>query len=174
MKIIEQNINKLKPYKKNAKKHNKEQVEQIAESIKRFGIVQPAVIDKDNVVVIGHGRILGAKKAGYKTFPCVYADTLTDEQIKALRLADNKLNESAWDFEMLDSELVDISEVDMELFGFDSDMSDEDITKEIEKEVIFKTKEKHLVIITCKNKKETEKVKKEIEQLGYNCEVKNT
>lgn len=171
--IVYKNIKELKPYKKNAKKHSKEQVEQIANSIKEFGFTQPVIIDKNNCVVAGHGRILGAKKAGLKQVPTVTLEELTEEQIKAYRLVDNKLNESEWDYSLLDEELEDlIDDIDMELFGFDADMSDEELERAI-KEVKFKTKEKHLVIVPCKSEKETIKVQKEIEQLGYKCDVKN-
>ena len=113
-------INDLKPYPQNAKKHPSEQVEHIANSIREFGFQQPIVVDKDNVVVIGHGRLLAAKKLNMDSVPCVRADDLTDEQIKALRLADNKTNESEWDFDLLDTELSDI-EIDMEQFGFEKE-----------------------------------------------------
>lgn len=120
--IVYRNIKDLKPYKKNAKKHPKEQVERIANSIKEFGFTQPVIIDSNNCVVAGHGRILGAKKAGLKQVPTVMLEDLTEEQIKAYRLVDNKLNESEWDFSLLDEELGMISEdIDMELFGFDMD-----------------------------------------------------
>lgn len=120
MNIQQISINDLKPYPQNAKKHPAEQVEHIANSIREFGFQQPIVVDKDNVVVIGHGRLLAAKKLNMDSVPCVRADDLTDEQIKALRLADNKTNESEWDFDLLDMELSDI-EIDMEQFGFDID-----------------------------------------------------
>lgn len=117
--IVYKNIKDLKPYKKNAKKHPKEQIEQIANSIKEFGFTQPVLIDKNNCVVAGHGRILGAKKVGLKEVPTLCLDDLTEEQIKAYRLADNKLNESEWDFNLLDEELKELSETfDMGLFGF--------------------------------------------------------
>lgn len=103
--IVYRQIKDLKPYKKNAKKHNKEQVEWIANSIKEFGFTQPVIIDKNNCVVAGHGRILGAKKAGLKQVPTVTLEELTEEQIKAYRLVDNKLNESEWDYSLLDEEL---------------------------------------------------------------------
>lgn len=125
--IVYKNITELKPYKKNAKKHPKEQVEQIANSIKEFGFTQPVLIDKHNSVVAGHGRILGAKKAGLKEVPTVCLDELTEEQIKAYRLADNKLNESDWDEVLLQQSLDEIMELDMSLFGFD-------LGEEIEKE----------------------------------------
>ena len=121
------NIRDLKPYKKNAKKHNKEQVEQIANSIKEFGFTQPVIIDKNNEVVAGHGRILGAKKAGLKQVPTVCLDELTEEQIKAYRLVDNKLNESEWDTELLKQSLDEIIEMDMEAFGFELEVMEDEM-----------------------------------------------
>lgn len=112
-------VGSLKPYERNAKKHPAEQIEHIANSIREFGFRQPLVIDKDNVLVIGHGRLLAAKKLGLDTVPCVRAGDLTEDQIKALRLADNKTNESEWDFDFLGGELDDIFEIDMSEFGFD-------------------------------------------------------
>ena len=125
--IIYRPIKELKPYKKNAKKHNKEQVEQIANSIKEFGFTQPVIIDKHNSVVAGHGRILGAKKAGLKKVPTVCLEELTEEQIKAYRLVDNKLNESEWDSVLLAQELEEVKDLNMDLFGFD-------LAEEIEQE----------------------------------------
>lgn len=119
MNIVYKPIKELKPYKKNAKKHNKEQVEQIANSIKEFGFTQPVIIDKNNCVVAGHGRILGAKKAGLKQVPTVCLEDLTEEQIKAYRLVDNKLNESEWDNVLLAQELEELDKEQMKLFGFD-------------------------------------------------------
>lgn len=110
----------LTPYPANAKKHPKEQVQHIANSIREFGFRQPIVVDADNVVVIGHGRLLAAKKLGLESVPVVRADDLTDEQIRALRLADNKTNESEWDFAELEAELAELSmDFDMSDFGFD-------------------------------------------------------
>lgn len=117
--IVYKQIKELKPYKKNAKKHSKEQVEQIANSIKEFGFTQPVIIDKHNSVVAGHGRILGAKKVGLKQVPTVCLEDLTEEQIKAYRLVDNKLNESEWDDVLLAQELEELDKEQMKLFGFD-------------------------------------------------------
>lgn len=128
--IVYKSIKELKPYKKNAKKHPKEQVEQIANSIKEFGFTQPVLIDKNNCVVAGHGRILGAKKAGLKEVPTLCLDDLTEEQIKAYRLADNKLNESEWDKVLLDEELKELSETfNMGLFGFSMGLNEEEENK---------------------------------------------
>lgn len=116
--IVYVKLSDIKPYKNNAKKHSKEQVEKLAKSIKEFGFKSVVVLDKNNEVIAGHGRCYAAKKAGLKEIPCIYADDLTDEQIKAYRLIDNKLNESDWDKDILDSELDNIFDIDMEGFGF--------------------------------------------------------
>ena len=94
----------LKPYKKNTKRHNQTQIDNVAESIRKFGFVQPFVIDKNNEVVIGHCRLLAAQKLGIKELPCVRVDYLTAAQVKALRILDNKLNESEWDLDFLNEE----------------------------------------------------------------------
>lgn len=112
----------LKPYAKNAKKHPPEQIDRIAASIEQFGFVQPVVIDKDNVIVIGHGRVVAAKKLGMREVPCVLVDTLTPEQVNALRLADNKTNESAWDIDLLSDGLLDVGGIDMTAFGFSAEL----------------------------------------------------
>lgn len=140
--IVMKNIRELKSYKKNAKKHPKEQVEQIANSIKEFGFTQPVLIDKNNCVVAGHGRVLGAKKAGLKQVPTLCLEDLTEEQIKAYRLADNKLNESGWDMSLLDEELQDLvgSGIDMSGFGFgvlEQTEEQEEVEKEVEPDVPF-------------------------------------
>lgn len=120
MEIVYMCPGELKPYPNNAKAHPPEQVEQIANSIREFGFRQPLVIDGDGVIVIGHGRLLAAKRLGLDKVPCVRADDLTEAQIKALRLADNKTNESEWDFSLLESELEDLKpDFDMSDFGFD-------------------------------------------------------
>lgn len=112
---------KLTPYENNAKQHPDEQVEHIANSIREFGFRQPIVVDANNVVVIGHGRLLAAKKLGLETVPVVRADDLTEAQVKALRLADNKTNESGWDFTALEAELDGLAdEFEMSNFGFTS------------------------------------------------------
>lgn len=174
MQITYRNIRELKPYKKNAKKHPKEQIERIANSIKEFGFTQPVIIDKNNCVVAGHGRILGAKKAGLKQVPTVMLEDLTEEQIKAYRLADNKLNESDWDWNLADEELTELleSDVDMSLFGFDDIMSDEE--QEKKKKVEFEIKEKYEVHIICKDEKQMEEVYNKTKGLGIECKLVST
>jgi len=118
MNIQERDIADITPYSKNAKKHPKEQVKKIAASIQRFGFRQPVVVDKKGVIVIGHGRVEAAKELGMTTVPVTVADDLTDKEISALRLADNKLNESEWDMELVSMELGELDEELKELTGF--------------------------------------------------------
>ena len=119
LKIEYVDINNIKPYKKNPRK-NEDAIPYVMESIKQFGFKNPVILDKDNVIVAGHTRIESAKRLGITEIPCIYADDLTDEQIKAFRLADNKVAEIAeWDIDLLDTELDDILNIDMSDFGFE-------------------------------------------------------
>lgn len=106
-------------YEDNAKKHPEDQVEKIANSIDRFGFKQPIVIDRNNIVIVGHGRLLGAKKLGLDKVPCLVADDLSEDEIKAYRLADNKLNESGWDDKLVQEELKLLPIELVELTGFE-------------------------------------------------------
>lgn len=128
MEIMNIKTEQLVPYDKNTKKHDKTQINNVAESIKQYGFVQPIVIDKDNVVVIGHCRLLAAKKLKMKEVPCVCVEDLTEEQVKALRIVDNKSNESPWDFDILPDELaeLDLSDFDFD-FGIDTDAEESNI-----------------------------------------------
>lgn len=116
MEITKRRLADIVPYAANAKKHDKRQINNVAESIKQYGFVQPIVIDCDGVIVIGHCRALAAKKLGMEEVPCVCVDDLTPEQVNALRLVDNKSNESDWDFDLLKDELP---ELDLSAFDFD-------------------------------------------------------
>jgi len=116
------------PYENNAKKHPAEQVEHIANSIKEFGFRQPLVLDRENVVVVGHGRLLAAQKLGMDEVPAICADDLSETQINALRLADNKTNESDWDEDELADEMRELQEFfDMGAFGFDEPEETEEL-----------------------------------------------
>ena len=123
MQIIEKKITELKAYEKNPRK-NDNAVAPVAESIKEFGFKVPIIIDKDNVIVAGHTRLKAAKKLGMKTVPCIVADDLTPDQIKAFRLADNSSAQIAsWDLELLKDELIDL-DFDMSLFGLEKEIKD--------------------------------------------------
>lgn len=106
MKIIEVDIGLLKPYENNAKLHDDVQVSNVAESIRQFGWQQPIVVDNNYVVIIGHCRLLAAKKLGLEKVPVTVADKLSEEQVRKLRLLDNKTNESEWDYEKLAQEIA--------------------------------------------------------------------
>ena len=123
MNIIQRELDSIRPYAANAKKHDATQVANVAESIRQYGFVQPIVIDRDGVIVIGHCRALAAKKLGMKEVPCVCVDDLTPEQVKALRIVDNKSNESPWDMDLLAAELPGL---DLEGFDFDWGIENED------------------------------------------------
>lgn len=123
MNVIQKKLSEIVPYVKNAKKHDKTQITNVAESIKQYGFVQPVVIDKDGVIVIGHCRAEAAKKLGMDKVPCVCVDDLTPEQVNALRLVDNKSNESEWDMDFLAEELP---ELDLSGFDFDWGFGEED------------------------------------------------
>lgn len=119
MNIIEKPLEQLKPYENNPR-HNENAIDSVANSIKEFGFKVPIVIDKNGVIVTGHTRYAAAQKLGMKTVPCIIADDLTPEQVKAFRIADNKTSELAeWDLDKLDIELNGIESIDMSEFGFD-------------------------------------------------------
>lgn len=124
-------IGEIVPYARNAKKHDKRQIDNVAESIRQYGFVQPVVIDRDGVIVIGHCRVLAAKKLGMEAVPCVCVDDLTPEQVNALRLVDNKTNESDWDMDLLSMELP---EIDLSAFDFDWGLTEDDSAEIVEDE----------------------------------------
>ena len=124
MKIERKDINKIRPYEKNPRK-NDQAVDSLVNSIKAFGFQVPIIIDNNGLIVAGHTRYKAAKKLGLKEVPCITVDELTDEQVKAFRLADNKTHElSGWAFDVL-FDAMNETEFDMRQFGFGG-MMDED------------------------------------------------
>ena len=129
MKIENMLIKDIKPYERNAKKHDETQIKNVMESIKQFGIAQPLVIDKDGVLIIGHCRLIACKRLKMKEVPVVMMADLTQEQVDKLRLLDNKLNESEWDFDLL---AEDVPSLDFTDFDIDWGLPEEQETvKEI-------------------------------------------
>lgn len=122
MKIENIKISEIKSYSKNAKKHDAKQIDAVAKSIKRFGWASPVAIDKNNELIIGHCRILAAQKLGIAEVPTLRMEGLSEEEVKALRLADNKLNESDWDMGLAIEELKGLSDEMFDLTGFDKDL----------------------------------------------------
>lgn len=118
--LIQIRTSDLRPYGKNPRK-NDAAVDAVAESIREFGFKVPIIIDADYEIIAGHTRWKAAQKLGLQTVPCIMADDLTEEQVRAFRLADNKTAElSEWDINLLDEELRAITEIDMSAFGFGS------------------------------------------------------
>lgn len=168
MNIVNKRIDELIPYEKNPRK-NDEAVKYVAESIKQFGFKVPIVIDKDNVIVAGHTRYKASKKLKLEEVPCIVADDLTDEQIKAYRLADNKVAEKAeWDFELLDAELDDLFDFDMTVFGFEEDTTEEFNENDLDEEV---NKTNVIISINCKNVNDYEQIKERIQNLADEIEA---
>lgn len=135
------------PYENNPR-NNEEAVEKVANSIKEFGFNQPIVVDKDNVIIVGHTRYLAAQELGLTEAPVIVAGNLSDEQARAYRLADNKTGELAgWDFEKLALELEQIEDINMSDFGFiegsDLDITDDDFLSDNQ------IKEKEPKKVTC-------------------------
>ena len=129
MNIVMMKISDIKEYENNPRK-NDQAVEAVASSIRSFGFKVPIIIDSNNVIIAGHTRLKASKKLGYTEVPCLIASDLTSEQVKAFRLADNKVSELAeWDLDKLSEELSFI-EMDMEQFGF------EDLEEELERDVL--------------------------------------
>lgn len=168
MEIFNKKIEEIKQYSKNAKKHSTKQIEQIANSIREFGFNQPIVVDKNDVVVVGHGRLEGAKLLGMEEVPVLMVD-ISETKAKAYRLADNKLNESDWDMDLVMEELKDLSEMEVNLSGFG--LMDLDLEKinntDLDLKEIFK------IEIECEN---FEDQKLKYEQLiaeNYKCKLLN-
>lgn len=137
-------VENLKEYENNPR-FNDEAVDKVANSIKEFGFKVPIVVDKDNVIVAGHTRLKAAKQLKLKEVPVIVADDLTADQVKAYRLADNKVSEfSAWDDALLKFELADI-DLDMDIFGFDLNLDFDDIPDDLEMERIKDDGEKETI-----------------------------
>lgn len=142
LKIIKLNIDDLKPYAKNAKKHPVEQVKRIAKSIKDFGMCDPVGIwGEDNIIVEGHGRIEACKLLGITEIPCIRLDHLNDEERRAYVHAHNKTAESEWDYDILDEEFDDLKDFDFESYGFEFEEETEPINKPTKKNERLRTDE---------------------------------
>lgn len=123
MNTEQMSVEDLIPYTRNAKKHDERQIKNVMESIKQFGFAQPLVVDKNNVLIIGHCRLIAAKRLGLREVPVLKMEQLTEEQAQKLRLLDNKLNESEWDMDLL---LEDVPELDWSDFDIDWDLPEID------------------------------------------------
>jgi hypothetical protein len=164
MQIEEIAIKELKPYDRNAKLHDDKQIGNVMESIKQFGFAQPLVVDKDNVVIIGHCRLIAAKRLKMEKVPVLRMADLDDEQVQKLRLLDNKLNESEWDMDLLAEDIpaLDFSDFDL----------DWGIIEETEKEPQdISYHESISVVIDCENDEQAEKIFNKLTEEGYTCRI---
>lgn len=128
-------IDDIKPYINNPRL-NEEAIPYVMNSIKEFGFKNPIILDKNNVIVAGHTRLESARRLDMKEVPVIYADDLSEEQVKAFRLADNKVAEkSMWDYTKLDEELDSILDIDMSMFDFDINTDDLELDYDNENEV---------------------------------------
>lgn len=135
MNVVQLNLAHLKPYVNNPRTNDKA-VKSVARSIKEFGFKVPIVIDKDHVIVTGHTRYKAAEELGMEVVPCIVADDLTDDQVQAFRIADNRVSEIAdWDFDKLLGELEDI-EMDLSWLNFNIEYEEEEEPEEEEDDVI--------------------------------------
>ena len=177
------NVDDLIPYVNNSRAHSDEQVTQIAASIKEFNFTNPILIDENNGIIAGHGRLMAAKKLKLEQVPTITLQGLTDAQRKAYVIADNKLALNAdWDFDLLQNEILSLQELDfkIDLLGFEvGELNDilglDDIAEDEEDEepqdYEDNYKEQYGVIIMCKNAEEQEKVFNKMQQNGYEVKV---
>jgi len=171
--IIQKPLGEIHPYKNNPRK-NAKAVDAVAESIKRYGFLVPIVLSADGEIVAGDTRYKAAKKLKLKTAPCVVADELDPEQIKAFRLADNKVGEIAeWDMDLLSAELADLA-VDMSVFGFDLPAvgdTDDAAGSDAGKDTSFNYQEQYGVIVMCDDEAHQREVYETLSGMDYNCKV---
>jgi hypothetical protein len=164
----------LIPYVNNARTHSQEQINQIAASIKEFGFINPVIIDGDNGIIAGHGRVQAAQKLGMAEVPCVQASHLTEAQKKAYILADNKLALNAgWDDELLRLELQSLDDLDfdLELTGFDLEEMAVIFDEEEEPDI----KEQHYatvfnLLVNCDDENQQEALFNKLQGEGYKCQ----
>ena len=174
LKIEYMALDKLKPYEKNARKHQKADLSTIKASISEFGMSDPiGVWGKDNIIVEGHGRYLACKELGIDEVPVIHLDHLTDEQRRAYALAHNKTAEmSEWDMELLTDEAESIFNIDLSDFGFDLSEEEEQPTAPTErKDLSDKVGETYEVIVECVNEIEQEQIYNKLIGDGYSCRV---
>ena len=163
-------LSEIKPYKKNAKKHEETQIKNVMQSIKEFGVVQPIVVDRNNTIIIGHCRYEAMKRLGYDELQedWVKVVELSEEEAEKLRLLDNKLNESEWDMYLL---AEDIPQLDFSDFEIDWGLSEEqeENTEKERKDVNYN--ESISVVIECANDEEAEETFTKLSEMGYLCKI---
>ena len=166
----------LLPYAMNSRTHSDDQVAQIAASIKEFGFTNPILIDDQETIIAGHGRLMAAKKLKLNEVPTITLGGLTEAQKKAYVIADNKLALNAgWDADVLKLEIESLAEMDFDLalLGFD----DIELSKMFDDEEIELQQENYSevfnVIVECDDESEQEKIFNRLDTEGYKCRVQS-
>ena len=171
METIIKKVSELIPYINNPR-NNDNAVDAVASSIKNFGFKVPIVVDSNNEIINGHTRLKAAQKLGLETVPVIVADDLTPEQVKAFRLADNKVGEIAtWDEEMLAIELEELKNLDFDMSEFEFEISDSQIQEKDENTDSVPIDEKMIIIIESDNELELEKYFNKLVEEGYPCRL---
>lgn len=179
MKIEHWELSRLKPYGKNPR-INQKAVDPVARSIQKFGFQQPIVVDKEGVIIVGHTRLKAAQKLKLKTVPVVVADQLSEDQVKAYRLADNKTGEFAiWDREDLNLELNDLQmdfSWDMSEFGFSLNEEEREETKFLPSSPFRKEPkipDLYQIVVECSGEEEQKQLYEMFTKDGYKCRLIN-
>ena len=172
MQVVAKSVDEIKPYENNPR-NNDDAVDAVANSIKEFGWQQPIVVDIGGVIIAGHTRYKAAQKLGLKTVPVVVAKDLSEEQVKAYRLADNKSGELAtWDDELLEDELVGIDDIDMADFGFDDSGKEVNDEADVDSlDLSDNVEEKFELKVECQDEKSLEDLYDRLQKEGYTCNI---
>jgi ParB-like chromosome segregation protein Spo0J len=177
MKIEQRKVDSLIPYVNNSRKHSEEQIAQIAASIKEFGWTNPILVDGENGIIAGHGRLMAARKLEMDKVPVIELKHLSDTQRKALVIADNKLAlNSEWEYAILKLELDSLkeSDFDMKILGFESEELTNLLFDDIDKPIELKDEqldEVYEVAITCKSENEQQSVYDMMIEKGFKCRI---
>ena len=172
LEVVYKNIDTLIPYINNSRTHSDEQVAQIAASIKEFGWTNPVLMDGENGIIAGHGRVLAARKLGQTEIPVIELEHLSEIQKRAYIIADNKLALNAgWDEDILALELKDIENLgfDLSIIGFD----EAEIKKENNDDVIINDESRNLLMIELSSEQELQTIFEEMQERGFDCKILN-
>ena len=173
LKIIYKDVNDLQMYENNPRK-NSDAVQYVANSIQQFGFKVPIIIDNTNTIVCGHTRYKAARRLKMAKVPCIIADDLSEDQIRAFRLADNKVAEmSTWDYDRLEQEfmLLDPMEFDIADFGFFPDYGTDDDEEEDDDEETSEAAKRYIIQIECKSLNDQRETYERLTNLGISCEM---
>ena len=171
--IVQAYIDSLQPYERNARTHPAEQIKQIEKAIAEFGFLVPIIINHDGVIISGHGRVEAASNLGMESVPAIYAEHLSEDQIKAFVIADNKIPQGAgWDTDLLVAELSDLKGIGtLELTGF-TDKDFERLSGGDKKPKSTQSDaDEYSVIINCTSEHEQQKLYDEFDDRGLDVKM---